>query len=483
MQEYIKKIFYNKIIIYLLSRYGTYALQFLTSIIIAAKLGPYEFGVYGFINLIIMYFNQLNLGIPHSLNVLLVHNKDNHYECNRLMLNSFVLYLYIALIIIISYIYYVSKGLSISNKFNIDYYIIFIVLIIITAYFNSLFFVILRIKNKITDLTIIQSLNIVVSFIFVIIVRSEKLIYTLLIIQVISNIFSFLYATRNSFFSINKKNINVELQLLLLKKGFFLFLYNSCFYFILISIRSIISHNYTIDEFGIFTFSFTMSNAVMLLLDSIMSLIYPKIINLLSSKNKSELDNALNKVRISFISSSHLLIYIAMFCFPILIYFMPKYSNALQSMNLCALAVLMNTNSYGYSTLLIAQNKEKLNAIISFSALILNVTLAYVLVYFLKVGFSYVILATLFTYLYYSFIIVKEGKRLLNIVDKTSILKEFFPVKLLLPYSIALILSICKLENLMIIVLIIFIILNIKDIRMFIQYGKKILNNSNIINL
>lgn len=45
--------------------------------------------------------------------------------------------------------------------------------------------------------------------------------------------------------------------------------------------------------------------------------------------------------------------------FPILLNFMPKYSNALTSMNLIALAVLMNANSSGYSTLLISKIKNE----------------------------------------------------------------------------------------------------------------------------
>ena len=78
MNSSIKAIFTNKIIIYLLSRYGTYGLQFLVSLSIAAKLGPYYLGIYGFINLIVSYFGQINFGIPHSLNVLLVHHKSDN---------------------------------------------------------------------------------------------------------------------------------------------------------------------------------------------------------------------------------------------------------------------------------------------------------------------------------------------------------------------------------------------------------------------
>ena len=43
----------NPAILYMLSRYGTYAIQFVNSIFIAVYMGPYYLGIWGFINLII----------------------------------------------------------------------------------------------------------------------------------------------------------------------------------------------------------------------------------------------------------------------------------------------------------------------------------------------------------------------------------------------------------------------------------------------
>ena len=79
------------------------------------------------------------------------------------------------------------------------------------------------------------------------------------------------------------RTLQLQKQKSILQKGLYLFLYNSCFYFILISIRTIISVNYTVEEFGYFTFSFTIANAVMLLLDSFNTILFPKTIDLMSS--------------------------------------------------------------------------------------------------------------------------------------------------------------------------------------------------------
>ena len=73
----LKLLYKNKILFYLVSRYVTYGIAFISSLFIAAKLGPFYMGVWGFILLILNGFSQLHLGIGNSLNVLLDHNKEN----------------------------------------------------------------------------------------------------------------------------------------------------------------------------------------------------------------------------------------------------------------------------------------------------------------------------------------------------------------------------------------------------------------------
>ena len=179
--------------------------------------------------------------------------------------------------------------------------------------------------------------------------------------------------TSKSLPKLSEITISKEFQLVILKKGLYLFLYNSCFYFIIISIRTIISRNYTVEEFGLFTFSYTLSNALMLILDALMFIVFPKVIGKLSSDNSEEVYNTIDTLRMTYITAAHLLIYCAIPCFPLVIYFMPQYSGALMSLNLISLTILIHTNSCGYLELLISRNKEKLAAALSSIALVLNV--------------------------------------------------------------------------------------------------------------
>ena len=73
----LKAILGNKVLWYMCSRYMTYILQFVTTLIIAITLGPESFGIWSFLLLIINFFNIVDFGISNSLSVLLVQDKLN----------------------------------------------------------------------------------------------------------------------------------------------------------------------------------------------------------------------------------------------------------------------------------------------------------------------------------------------------------------------------------------------------------------------
>lgn len=481
MNRIIKKIIFNKIFVYLGSRYVTYAAQFLVSIFIAARLGPYYLGIYGFVSLILNYIGQFNFGIPHSLNVLLVHNKESKINCDQYIGNALSIYTVISIILIIAYSITKIFNISLNGKYPIDDYLLVIVFTAVLTYFNFIMITVLRFRNKVNQLSIVQSLNVILQLIVVFVFEKEELVYALLLCLFLSCAISVWITIRAKVLpSLKALRPIGKIMHILLLKGFYLFLYNSCFYFILISIRTIISSNYSIEEFGLFTFSFTMAQAALLLMDSLMTIVSPKVIDLLSSKDYMQIKIVIERIRVAFISSSHFAIYIAMTLFPLLIMFMPRYENSVTSMNLVALAILMNTNSCGYSTLLISQNKEKKSAHISFISLIINIALALVLTNVIKVKFSFVIFATLLTYLYFSFATVWEGNKLLGIKGLKETVTHFFPFKLFIPYVVALIIGILEIEYLIWVPLVVFTFINYNDLKSLVNMARKLVNNPNI---
>lgn len=477
----LRNLLSNKIILYVVTRYGTYALQFLVSIVIAAKLGPYFFGVYGFILLIFQYFSQINFGIPHSLNVLVVHNKNNDYACKNYLANSIYLYLILSLIIVCFFVFYKFLDLQISDEYPIEDYLPIVIVIAILSYFNSLFTIYVRARNKVNAMALMQSINVIMNLLVVFIYNGEKLIYALLISLVVGNLISFFIAKKCDVF-LPKSGIDINKGMLreLTHKGFFLFFYNSAFYFILLSIRTIVSSNYTVEEFGLFTFSFTIANAFMMLIDSISAVVYPKILDLLSSDDESTIIKTISILRTGYISTAHMLIYLAVMIFPIFILFLPNYSGAVVAFNFIALSILANANSFGYSTLLVARNKEKTIAIVSLVSLLINIVGGLVLVHVLNVDFAFVIIATLVSYMIFSILSVVKGASILKNVPRKIVLRDFFPIKLLIPYIVTLLVSVYGDLNYMFLPFAFYLILNYKDIYRIKELSLTIWRNPNI---
>lgn len=480
----LSNIFNNKIIIYITSRYAVYGLQFITTMVLAGKLGPFYMGVYGFLQMILMYLTHINFGIPNSLNVLLVHNKDNEELSDSYIGNSLLIISGLSLLVGLFYYYYRIFGIASFERYQVERYIFWVFLIGILQYFNTLFQTVVRIKNKLRLLAFLQSLTILLNFFVVWFFSGETLITILVTNNLVSNIVAIFLAYRHGCFP-RSSNIHIRADIIseIIKKGFFLFLYNSCFYFIVISVRTIISSNYTIEEFGKFTFSYSVGNALLLLSGAISTIVFPKMINKLSSKSLEEVDQVLTTVRVSYISATYFIVFLAMPFFPVLLQFLPKYRDAIYVLNLVALAVLINTNSFGYSTLLIARNKENYSAIISMISLIINVGLALLLAKVLHVGYGLVILSIMFTYLFFTFVTTFIGTRVIGQFSLRRVLLDTFPVRLLIPYLAALTFSIYEMEAYIFVPLLLYVLLNRKDILLIVKYLKSMISNQNLTDL
>lgn len=477
----ISKILNNKIIVYMTSRYAVYGLQFITGLVIAGKLGPYYMGIYGFLQLILMYLTQINFGIPHSLNVLLVHNKENKELSDNYIGNSLLIITGMSVLVGLFYLYYRFFGIASFERYHADKFVIWICIVGILQYFNNIFTTIVRIKNKLRLLAFMQSLTILLNFVAIWIFTGETLITVLVANNVISNLISAGLAFGHGCIP-KPSNVQIRKEILseILTKGFYLFLYNSCFYFIVISIRTIISTNYAIEEFGKFTFSYSVGNALLLLTGALAQIVFTKMLAKLSSKDIDEVNNALTTVRVSYMSATYFLVFLALPFFPILLHFLPKYQDAIYVLNMVALAVLINTNAYGYSTLLIARNKEKYSAIISVVSLLLNLGFALFLVKVLHVEYGLVILSIMLTYLFFTLACAFVGTKVIGQFSWKRVFSDAFPIRLLIPYIVAILLSVYKMESFIFVPLLVYLLINVRDIKIIIHYIRRMISNQNI---
>lgn len=480
---YLKNIIGNKVVIYLVTRYFIYFLSFISSLVIANKLGPYYMGIWGFILLILRYFHLIDFGIGNSMTVILVKNKKEQRTQAEYEVTAMILLGLMSLCIVIISIYNYCHGISWVEKYDLGALFYVVMGIAIMQYYNDYFLKVYRAKGKIFEFTFYQSILQILTFIVIFFVKGERLIILLTLALLFGHTLSLLlFALGKGIHFYGKPSIIKGKTII--NKGLFLFVYNFSFYMIIVSTKTLIGAYYSIEEFGYFTFSYTIAHAALLLLTAFSSLITPKLIDKFNTEDINEIDRTVRLIRIDYVYLSHGLMYAAMMLFPILLLLMPKYAVTIQVLNLTALATVLYTNSFGYTSFLMSKNKEKILAKNSFFSLIINVLLIYVLILVFKVTYTYVVIGTLLSYFAFAYFTVYSGKKELSQpTDCISILRECFPIGILVPFVGAIGITLLNISYLMFIPFILFITLNMKEIKEIFLSLKKIIFKPQIVDV
>lgn len=433
----------NLVLKYTFSRYAVFGIQFVNSILIAIHLGPWMLGVWGFIQLIIQYFAQINLGIPSSMNNLISMYQNNVKYVGYIFNTALGMMMLFSTGIILLFGVFYCFDLNVGKEYHFTDYAFFVCIIVLLNYLNSLFINLFRVFKQINEVIFCQSIVPVLTLAILLFIRNDQLIYYLIFANILGLFSAFLLFIFRSPVKIKPllaKSLFDELR----RRGWFLFVYNCSFYLIIISTRTLVSSSYSVEEFGMFTFSFSIASTIMLLLDSMAFVIFPTMIHQFYNLNSSTLNEKLLEYRRLYIPLAHFLTHIGILFFPMLLYFIPGYEESYKLVSIIAITQLMYANSFGFPIVLMAKRKERQIALVAFSALIFNVFLGYIFMKVFQFNLRDAILSTFTTYLMYNFFLSILARRVLGI--KTAFLDdllELYPLKLMTPIvlSIAFVLS------------------------------------------
>ena len=256
MIHHIRSLLHNKIFWYLASRYGTFAIQFLTSILLAIKLGPYYFGLWSFILLLVNVGQQCNFGIAYAVNILLVQNKHDRAKCSDFELNALMLTGLVCVVPFLLAIYDTVFPIPLFAKYQLGKLSYAVAFIVSCFYLNQLFINVFRVKNRILEIAINQSLFPVLTFAVIFCATDRQLLHLLVSAYVLAMVASVGLFLRARMLSLGGSKFSLGVSRVILEKGFFLFLYNSCFFLIMLSSKTIISIYYPVETFAHFAFSF-----------------------------------------------------------------------------------------------------------------------------------------------------------------------------------------------------------------------------------
>lgn len=484
--ELLKKVcsfFSNKLFLYLLTRYLVYAIQFLSLLFLAARLGPYYYGIWGFILMLIGYFQILNFGIANSLNIYLVQYKGDSQKCNDFIKSAFgAVGLQTVLLMLIACVYS-FVNFPIFEKYHVGNLFYIVCMIAGLQYVNIVCCNIYRVKNRLFELAFYQSSIPLLVFITIFFAEEELLLYCLLGAYFFAHILSmgiFLFRGEISFAG----HCTWKFVKAIFGKGFFLFLYNSCFYLILTTTSFVISYNYSVEEYGLYSFSYSLGHAVLLMLEAFTFVIFPKLIDRFHLGDNNEIISLLGIVRVNYIVLSHGLMYVAISLFPFLLLLFPKFHNALSALILTAISVLLSTNAFGYNTLLIARNKEKKVSIASVIALSVNISAALIISLIFNAPFYCVMLSVMVSYALFALICAFLAKRELALHFRFFLLaNELFPFSLIIPYVSAIVIAFLGKGVFCFIPLLLFVLFNYSSLKKIIFTFKRLSDNPDVINV
>ncbi len=409
-------------------------MQFVVSLLCAAKMGPYYYGVWGFIMMLLSYMQRIDLGIPNAMNIILVQEKDNREEFSRTQTTGFLLLSLLCIGVALFACGNIIGEYGFMEKYPLGWLFYVVCATAIISYYVTCCTGIYRVKHRLFEIVVSQSIIPFLLLIALFFADGHGLLIWFTLAYLIGNIISIVM-----FLLRGKLDLQIHPSRPMAKrivlKGFFLFIYNACFYFIMISTRTIISSNYPVEEFGYFTFAFSLADAVILLLGAFTFLMFPKTISKFNTADNEQVKATLLLLRSNYIPLVHIMMYMAFLFFPIITYFIPKYQPALPAMYMVAMALIMNASACGYSDYLMAQNRDKLLALIACIALLINVIVGLVLVKVIHCPYAFVMGATLFSYWAFTMMCISQGRRFMGEpLSFGALLKESFPLRLLIPY-------------------------------------------------
>ena len=480
--DFLKSALKNKIFWYLVSRYLTFGIQFITSIYIAVKLGAYYFGIWSFFLLLINIGTQVNWGIGNAINILLVQNREDDSKCKTYILNSLVLTGAISILPLMILLIDRIFRIPILEKYNLGNLIYVAAVIVILNYIIGFFSNVFRVKNRILEIAISQSLPPFLLLAVMFFAKGETLLILLASAYMIAYLGSAVLFLRGGYIDFQvriQKNVMREI----FYKGIFLFLYNACFMFILLSSKFLISRYYSVKEFGYFAFAFSLAWAALLMVDSFSFLIFPKMIDLLKGKENKVILPKIEFMHKQYVTCVHLLFYLAIPGCWVLLHFIPKYQAAFPAFVVVVLTIMIYTQCFGYNTYMLAQNKEKIIALFAFGTVILNIGMMLFFIKVYNVPFSKAMLGTVIAYIPYTLAVGLYARKYLQGAILLPDAFFIFNVRKMLPYLIALMLLLCGSVQITWIPFMLFSLLNIRSILDCFQKILQITNNANIMDL
>jgi len=429
----IGRIFKNSMLLFTTSRYIQYGLQFIRGVLVAKFLGPYLFGVWGFLLLAQQYLSYTNFGLQYAINVplatdLLYKPKEREEIINvALILTS----IFAGILILAAFgIQYFT--ISIFEKYSFNQYVLILGIIAGLNHLERVLMNVHRIYKNLARIAGVGLFRVFLLLLIPLIFRKDILIVALLVGMIFCPIVSIIvYMIRVPFhfnLSLNKHYVK-----LLLSFGIPLLIFNVTFYMITISAQTIISIFYSVEVMGYYTLANNIAAATMLGLNTVIWVIYPDILKMTREGLDDEVvARTVQKFTDIYSTAVFLVAFGTILILPALFWILPQYKPVQATINVLLLSQAVLSLCCGYTYLAVARKKQLVIARMGMVALALVVGLA-LAVGVLKLHYIWIAISVLAGTFVFSLLQVKIGSRLIkDVYNQKSYLKNILPYGTLL---------------------------------------------------
>jgi O-antigen/teichoic acid export membrane protein len=356
MIRLLRKILKNELVIFTLIKYFVHFLNFVRVILAAKILGPFFFGIWGFLNLAIQYLSHTLLGVQYSVNLELSTDHRHDAERNNKIISSALFLATVISTVLIAAgigIYVVDNTLFAQYAFQ--RYSILVVGVVSLLHFQQLFFNIYRVYGKLYRIAFAELLisgSILVTLFFA---QGNELISYLFAAWIGSLLVSTLFFVIRSPIPLSIRRHASE-AVHLLKIGFPLLVYNLSYYLIIIVSTTVLSQFYSVETMGYYTLATNISNAILLGINSIVWAFFPKFLSQLKEGTPvEEVKAVIYKINRLYLAAIFVIFITFLLFSPILYMYLTRFSLAETPLNLLFVTQIILASNFAANTFTMAR--------------------------------------------------------------------------------------------------------------------------------
>lgn len=389
-------------------------MQFVRGLLVARFLGPYLFGIWGFLTLVQQYLMYSSLGFQYAINVELAVNTLTDKERQAKYIGAaLAMTTFIALVLVLIGSWVQFGQVPLFEKYGFNQYAFALSLIVGLAHLKEVFANVYRVYGKLGRIMAAELLIAFLPLLVVFFYRDEALVVALLAAMGLSSLMAILIFSIKAPFPLAPQ-INLSLVRHMLVIGIPLLVYNLSFALITIAGRTVVSIYYSVEELGFFTLANSITTATLLGLKAVTWVVFPAV---LTKTRKGlpdeEVRQTVYKVNDLYSTAVFLVVFSMILLAPLLTIILPQYQPVINILSILLLMQAVLSVIFGYNTIAIARNKQLKVAVISIVTVIL-ITLVSIFIAWMDWEVFWVAIAMLAGSLLFVLFQAQLGSRLMH---------------------------------------------------------------------